>query len=112
MLQWGRDRAVPEMVGFVSAPMSLKPCFNGAGTERSRKLRCRPRDIRHSRLLQWGRDRAVPEITVVSVAGNVLTVLQWGRDRAVPEMSNSSRKFSGRRRFNGAGTERSRKFRP
>ena len=108
LLQWGRDRAVPEM-GRVNAAL-----WQAVG-------------------LQWGRDRAVPAICLqyghgrrngcASMGpgprgpGNQLTTsdarsqnsLQWGRDRAVPEMPTQFL-FNGTIvSFNGAGTARSRK---
>ena len=85
-------------------------------------------------VLQWGRDRAVPEMYVERSQHPAPGRLQWGRDRAVPEMRNAPGPCPGVQpasmgpgpsgpgnatkgamfravvtRFNGAGTERSRK---
>src|ERR1039457_4375679 len=60
-LQWGRDRAVPEMLnGHPDGKAILG--------------------------LQWGRDRAVPEMLLHDAQAVLLGELQWGRDRAVPEI--------------------------
>ena len=74
-------------------------CFNGAGTERSRKYRRADLNTHTGYPLQWGRDRAVPEMTAAGTVAGTNAVLQWGRDRAVPEITWSD---SGAANIDGA----------
>ena len=110
MLQWGRDRAVPEMSQTVQTPAngctaSMGPGprgpgngFQDIGCLRVTRLQWgRDRAVpeipglpgitRRSLRLQWGRDRAVPEMLPAVGAVTTIVVLQWGRDRAVPEIA-------------------------
>ena len=84
---------------------SVRHCFNGAGTARSRKCGMGARGPR--RRLQWGRDRAVPDRP--SDHSRKCRAAQWGRDRAVPEIRIPDG-LHDRNCFNGAGTARSRKL--
>ena len=135
-LQWGRDRAVAELL-TTSVSEVQRTCFNGAATARSRKSPCanlpcsgvspasmgpRPRGRGNMALditalqtavaLQWGRDRAVAEMGNLSKSPPTPKLLQWGRDRAVAEMRVSTWTSPATTWcFNGAATARSRKSR-
>ena len=85
-LQWGRDRAVAEM---------LRPSPGAAVLCAS--MGPRPR----------GRGNYEP-----ACALNDYQSLQWGRDRAVAEMTVPVPPWEGSQRFNGAATARSRKLKP
>src|SRR5579884_3603679 len=111
LLQWGRDRSVAEILGNSWGWTVDFRGFNGAATDRSRKLRYRvdgfvefidasmgPRPIGRGNSpsesdthapappLQWGRDRSVAEIRSFLVKRRCWAfLLQWGRDRSVAE---------------------------
>src|SRR5579883_3244133 len=111
-LQWGRDRSVAEIQRRPRRTRRDGECFNGAATDRSRKLpsalpstgqgtagfngaatdRSRklppsPAQPPRSGMLQWGRDRSVAEMRLSSLPPQPPGgTLQWGRDRSVAEM--------------------------
>src|SRR5579883_799459 len=61
-LQWGRDRSVAEIRGRGAWVRQGMAGFNGAATDRSRKLPPSPAQPPRSGMLQWGRDRSVAEM--------------------------------------------------
>src|SRR5579884_1994959 len=66
---------------------------------------------RLSASLQWGRDRSVAEIPPDPARTNPHKLLQWGRDRSVAEILGNSWGWTvDFRGFNGAATDRSRKW--
>ena len=84
-LQWGRDRAVPEIwrdPKFKAEKYlaSMGPGPRGPGNSATAALATA--DL----TLQWGRDRAVPEMEKPMGELTAAKRLQWGRDRAVPEI--------------------------
>src|SRR5579883_1336244 len=86
-LQWGRDRSVAEIRGRGAWVRQGMAGFNGAATDRSRKLPPSPAQPPRSGMLQWGRDRSVAEMHPRSHgAPRGEPSLQWGRDRSVAEM--------------------------
>src|SRR5579884_3044224 len=109
--------------------------FNGAATDRSRKFEdlhridvvrrasMGPRPIGRGnaaklfpfiqdRQLQWGRDRSVAEIQRTYATSRSAFVLQWGRDRSVAEINKFGSEHWFDDGFNGAATDRSRKYPP
>src|SRR5579883_744243 len=86
-LQWGRDRSVAEIRGRGAWVRQGMAGFNGAATDRSRKLPPSPAQPPRSGMLQWGRDRSVAEMRLSSLPPQPPGgTLQWGRDRSVAEM--------------------------
>src|SRR5579884_4294002 len=134
VLQWGRDRSVAEIPRH-SLEGHRSVGFNGAATDRSRKLNCclpvsveggaasmgprpigrgnspeRSRSRTTGGALQWGRDRSVAEMRGNGERLRRRGRLQWGRDRSVAEiLADPGSLARGRRGFNGAATDRSRK---
>src|SRR5579884_2274709 len=62
--------------------------------------------------LQWGRDRSVAEIQRTYATSRSAFVLQWGRDRSVAEINKFGSEHWFDDGFNGAATDRSRKYPP
>ena len=86
VLQWGRDRAVPEIESRQQATLEYVE-------------------------LQWGRDRAVPEIPQWFWAKVLSVEASMGPGPSGPGNTSTCSTSSPRKAcFNGAGTERSRKL--
>src|SRR5579884_2041966 len=84
--------------------MGPRPIGRGNGSGR----KVRPPTCRS---LQWGRDRSVAEIRGVLRMASRARRLQWGRDRSVAEMrTRLGYRSCSPCSFNGAATDRSRKF--
>src|SRR5579884_2098428 len=134
-LQWGRDRSVAEMRAGCNgarvvrgASMGPRPIGRGNVAERVGERRgdgasMGPRPIGRGnaaklfpfiqdRQLQWGRDRSVAEIQRTYATSRSAFVLQWGRDRSVAEINKFGSEHWFDDGFNGAATDRSRKYPP
>ena len=88
LLQWGRDRAVPEMDNAINVS---ETCWIG---------------------LQWGRDRAVPEIKQHGSGAAWFNASMGPGPRGPGNVLIVSIAPTADARFNGAGTARSRKWTP
>src|SRR5579875_3444577 len=159
-LQWGRDRSVAEITARVGRLRTYWIGFNGAATDRSRKLPPSARAGSGSqsfngaatdRSRKCNGHRAVPHRSrpasmgprpigrgntqSLRTRGGGRGMLQWGRDRSVAEMPGKARptargehasmgprpigrgntrktsdEYHRYDRFNGAATDRSRKY--
>src|SRR5579884_430267 len=110
VLQWGRDRSVAEIPRH-SLEGHRSVGFNGAATDRSRKLNCcLPVSVEGGAASMGPRPIGRGNSPERSRSRRTRGTLQWGRDRSVAEiLADPGSLARGRRGFNGAATDRSRK---